>query len=181
MKETLITPAGFARLQEELERLKTSGRQEITERLRHAVSTDADATANSDYLAAREEQALLELKIAQLEQRLDTARIAEPDAANGLVELGKRVRLRDLDTGARHEYELVGALEADPAAGRVSVESPLGRAVNGRRRGEEAVVEAPIGRVRIRILAVEAAGGGPTRRRSHKQPRTVRRTASAPR
>ena len=84
MKETLITPAGLARLSEELEQLKASGRREIAERLRHAISTDADASANGDYLAAREEQALLELKIARLEQQLDTARVAEPDAGNGV-------------------------------------------------------------------------------------------------
>jgi transcription elongation factor GreA len=182
MKETLITPAGFARLQEELERLKTSGRHEITERIRNAISTDADATANSDYLAAREEQALLEFRIARLEQRLDATRVAEPNARSGVVELGKRVRLRDLDTGTRHEYELVGALEADPAAGRISVESPLGRAVLGRRRGEEAVVEAPIGQVRIRILSIQATLAGRTvRRGSNTKKRDVRRAAGAPR
>jgi transcription elongation factor GreA len=159
MKETLITPAGLARLTAELEHLKTSGRREIAERLRHAASTDADATANTDYLAAREEQAVLELKIARLEQRLEAARVAEPDAGNGLVDLGERVRLRDVDTGARHEYELVGAFEADPAAGRISVESPLGRAVIGRRKGDVAVVEAPKGRFRVRIVRIEGAVG----------------------
>ena len=122
MTETLITPAGLARLSDELERLKTEGRGEVTERIRSAVSTDADVNANTDYLAAREEQAQLEYRIARLEQRLAAARIAEPDAGNGLVDVGERVRVRDLDTGRRHAYELVGALEADPAAGRVSVE-----------------------------------------------------------
>ena len=179
MKETLITPAGLVRLHEELQRLKTSGRREITERIRHAVSTDADASANGDYLAAREEQALLELKIARLEQRLDATRVAEPDAENGVVDLGERVRLRDLDTGARYEYELVGALEANPAAGRVSAESPLGRAIIGRRRGEVVVIEAPAGQVRVRILGIDPAGGGPTRRGSHKKTRNVRRATGA--
>jgi transcription elongation factor GreA len=155
MKETLITVDGFARLCEDLERLKTTGRSEMTARIRHAVSTDADASANADYLAAREEQALLEARIARLEERLTEARVVEPDAANGVVDLGERVRLRDLDTGARHEYELVGSLEADPAAGRISAESPLGRALIGRRRGEVALVDAPKGPVRFRILGIE--------------------------
>jgi len=180
MKETLITPAGLARLSEELEQLKASGRREIAERLRNAISTDADASANSDYLAAREEQALLEFKIARLEQQLDAARVAEPDAGNGVVDLGERVRLRDLDTGARHEYELVGALEADPGAGRISVEAPFGRAILGRRRGEIVVVEAPIGQLRVRITGIEAAAGGrPVRRRSYKKRRDVRRGTGA--
>jgi transcription elongation factor GreA len=157
MRETLITSAGLARLNDELERLKTEGRREIAERIRIAVSTDADVNANTDYLAAREEQAQLEYKIARLEQRLAAARIAEPDAGNGLVDVGERVRVRDLDTGRRHVYELVGALEADPAAGRISVESPFGRAVVGRRRGDVAVVEAPKGPIRLRILGIDAA------------------------
>ena len=157
MRETLITPAGLARLSDELERLETEGRREVTERIRRAAATDADVNANPDYLAAREEQALLEYKIARLAERLAAARLAEPDAGNGLVDVGERVRVRDLDTGRRHVYELVGALEADPAAGRVSVDSPFGRAIIGRRRGDVVVVEAPRGRIRVRILGIDAA------------------------
>jgi transcription elongation factor GreA len=155
MNQTLITPAGLARLTDELDRLRTAGRQRITERIRHAIATDADPTANADYLDAREAQALLETRIVKLEQRLAAARVAEPDAANDAVDLGERVRLRDLDTGRRFEYELVGSLEADPTAGRISAESPLGRALIGRAKGDVAVVEAPKGRRRLRILAIE--------------------------
>ena len=104
MTETVITSAGLARLSDELERLRTDGRREITERICSAVSTDADVNANTDYLAAREEQAQLEYRIARLEQRLAAARIAEPDAGNGLVDVGERVRVRELDTGKRHVY-----------------------------------------------------------------------------
>jgi transcription elongation factor GreA len=155
MNETMITPDGLARLTDELDRLRTTGRSKAAERLREAIGTDADPSANSDYLAAREEQALLESRIARLEQRLAAAHVAEPDAGNDIVDLGERVRLRDLDTGARLEYELVGSFEADPAASRISAESPLGRALIGRRRGEVAVVEAPKGQFRVRILAIE--------------------------
>jgi transcription elongation factor GreA len=154
MNETLITPAGLARLSEELERMRTSGRRAVIERIRAAISTDADADANADYQAAREEQALLEARIAQLEQRLAVALVAEPDAANDVVDLGERVLLHDLKTGARHEYELVGTLEADATAGRISAVSPLGRALIGRRRGEVAVFQSPGGRRRLRILTV---------------------------
>lgn len=154
MNETLITPAGLARLSDELERLRTSGRHEVAERIRVAMATDAVPDANPDYLDAREEQLQLELRIMKLEQRLADAEVAEPDAGNDVVDLGERVRLRDLDTGKRLEYELVGSLEANPAAGRISAASPIGRAVIGRRRGEIAVVEAPRGRRVLKILSV---------------------------
>jgi transcription elongation factor GreA len=155
MKQMMITQAGLLRFEEELGRLKTAGRQEIAARLRLALSTDADTSASADYLAAREEQALLEARIARLESRLDAARVAEPDVRNGVVDLGERVRLRDLDTGAKHEYELVGSLEAEPAAGRISAESPVGQALIGRRRGDVALVDAPRGRMRFRIVAID--------------------------
>jgi transcription elongation factor GreA len=161
MNETLITPAGLARLSDELEQMRTLGRRAVVERIRAAFSTDADADANADYQAAREEQALLEARIAQLEQRLAVALVAEPDGGNDVVDLGESVQLRDLETGARHEYELVGTLEADPAAGRISAVSPLGQALIGRRRGEVAVFQSPRGRRRLRILTVmqpEASG-----------------------
>jgi transcription elongation factor GreA len=157
MRETLITVEGLARLSAELERLRTFGRREITERLRAAMSTDADASANADYQAAREEQALLEARIDRLERQLDAARVAGPDAGNDVVDLGERVRLRDLETGKRLEYELVGTFEADPAAGRISAESPLGRALLGRRKGEVAVVEAPRGLRQLRITSIAQA------------------------
>ena len=161
MNETLITPIGLARLSDELERLRTSERQRVTERIRVAKATDADANNNSDYQAAREEQEQLEVRIARLEHRLAVSLVAEPDAANGVVDLGERVRLRDLKTGARHEYELVGTFEADPTVGQISAASPLGRALIGRRRGEVAVIQTPKGRRRLKILSVlqpEASG-----------------------
>lgn len=154
MNETLITPTGLARLSDELQRLRSSGRQAVAERIRVAKATDADANNNPDYQAAREEQMQLEVRIARLEQRLAHALVAEPDAANDVVDLGERVRLHDLKTGARHEYELVGSLEADPASGRISAGSPLGQALMGRRRGDIAVFQSPKGRRRLKILTV---------------------------
>jgi transcription elongation factor GreA len=161
VKEMLITPAGLAQLSDELDRLRTSGRQAIAERLRASISTDADATANADYQAAREEQARLEARIARLEQRFAAAVVTRPDPANDVVDLGERVRLRDLETGARLEYELVGSLEADPTDGRISAESPLGRALIGRHRGEVAAFEAPTGQRRLRIMTVMQPCTGP--------------------
>jgi transcription elongation factor GreA len=153
MSETVITYGGLARLREELERLTTDGRRMVADRLRHALSTQANGSENADYLAAREEQALLEHRIALLQERLGSARPVEPQPGNGLVDVGERVRVRDLDSGERLDLELVGPLETDVAAGRISLASPLGRAIVGRRRGEVVEVDAPRGPIRYRILA----------------------------
>jgi len=164
VNETLITPTGLARLVDELERLKTLGREEIAERLRHAIGSDADATANGDYLVAREEQALLEARIARLERRLDQIHVSGPDRSNDVVDLGERVRLKNLDTGARVEYEVVGSFEADLWTGSISAASPLGQAILGRRKGEVAVVSTPRGEARYKILAIEPETGRRARR-----------------
>ena len=156
MDETVITPEGFERLGEELERLTTDGRREIAERLRRAATGEANPDENLEYLGVREDQALLERRIALLEDRLRAARVVEPQLGNGRVDVGERVRLRNLDSGERLELDLVGLLEADPTKGRVSIASPLGKAINGLRRGQIAMVDAPGGRLCFKILAVEA-------------------------
>jgi transcription elongation factor GreA len=155
MHETVITRDGLARLSEELERLRTAGRRRIAERLERAATAEANRAESADYLDAREEQALLERRIALLEERLGSARLVEPHPGNGRVDIGERVRLRDLDSGERLELELVGPHEADPSEARISVLSPLGKAVVGLRRGEIAGVDAPLGRRRLEVVAVE--------------------------
>jgi transcription elongation factor GreA len=157
MREPVITRPGLERLFAELDRLRTEGRREVAERIRHVLATEASAVESSDYLDAREQQALLELRIARMEEWLSQVRVAEPDGDNDVLDVGERVLLRDLATGEAVEYELVGPLEADPAAGRVSCESPLGRAVVGRSAGAVAVVNAPRGRRRFEILAIVPA------------------------
>jgi transcription elongation factor GreA len=158
MHETTITREGLERLTLELEELTTTGRREIADRLAHAVAGEANREENAAYLAAREDQAHLERRIAVLEERLSSARIVEPELGNGRIDVGERVRLRDLESGKKLELELVGSLESDVAAGRVSVASPVGRAIVGLRRGEIAEVAAPRGNRRFKILAVEANG-----------------------
>lgn len=155
MDETVFTREGLERLSQELDRLTTSGRRGIAQLLRQAVEGGA-SRESADYLYAREEQAQLERRIAALEERLQAARVVEPQLGNGRVDVGERVRLRDLDSGKRLEVELVGPFEADLSAGRISVVSPLGKAIVGRRRGEIADVEAPIGLRRFKVVAVEA-------------------------
>jgi transcription elongation factor GreA len=155
MNETVITREGRERLGEELERLTTEGRRAVAERLRVAAASEANAAENADYLGAREEQAQLERRIALLEEKLRAARLVEPRPGNGRIDVGERVLLRDLDSGERLELELVGPLEADPSEGRISVASPLGKAIVGLRRNQIAVVDAPRGERLYKVLAVE--------------------------
>ena len=156
MNETLITPQGFERLHDELEQLKIRARVEIVERLREAASTEAGIAGNADYVIAREERGLLEGRIARLEKRLAAAEVADRDLGNGVVDLGELVSLRNLDTGRRVVYEIVGSLETDLEHGRISAASPLGNAVIGRRRGEVVVVDTPRGLLRFKILSIRA-------------------------
>ena len=155
MEEIVITREGFERLSEELGRLTSDGRRDIAERLRHVAASEANRDESADYLAVREEQALLERRIAVLEERLPAARIVGPQPGNGRVDIGERVRLRDLESGDRLEIELVGPLEADLSGGRISIAAPLGKAIHGLRRGQIAEVDAPRGRLRFKILAIE--------------------------
>jgi transcription elongation factor GreA len=154
MTQTLITRTGLARLREELEHLTTTGRQEIAERIRHAVSSERNMLENGDYHDAREEQSLLERRIAILQERIVDANV---------LDVGERVRLRDLENGEEIQYELVGSFEADPFAGRISAASPIGRALLGRRRGEVATVDAPRGRLRFEILEIQVSKSGAAR------------------
>jgi transcription elongation factor GreA len=155
MHELVITRKGFQRLNKELERLKGEERRRVAERLRGAATSEANLAHNTEYLDAREEKLQLERRILLLKERLRSARVVAPRLGNGRVDPGERVRVRELASGQSLELELVGQLEADVAAGRVSVASPLGQALVGLRKGEIAVVEAPRGRFGFQVLAVE--------------------------
>lgn len=136
MVETVITPQGLARLSEELERLKTTGRSEIASQLQQAASREHNRLEDPDYVAALEDQARLERRIALLSERLRSAQIVEAELGNGRIDVGERVRVRDVESGERLDLELVGPLETDISAGRISTASPLGKAILGRKRFE---------------------------------------------
>ncbi len=150
--ELAITAAGHAQLTVELEALRTTARSELSERLREARE-DGDLSDNPALADALEEQAQLERRIADLEAQLAAARVVPP-TTDGEAGVGSAVRVRDLSTGELHEFELVGAIEADAANGRVSVAAPVGRALTGRRAGDRVEVEAPRGTTALEILAV---------------------------
>lgn len=156
MRNVLLTPEGFTKLETELERLSTEGRGEIAERLRHALESGDDLSENGDYFDVREDQALLEQRIALLQDRLARARVIEPPSVGDVVAIGGRVRLCELETDETVEYRIVGSAEANPAEFRLSNESPVGRTVLGRRRGETVEVDAPGGLRTYRIVDVAA-------------------------
>ena len=155
MHELVITTEGFERLGQELERLKNEERRRIADRLRQAMTREANLAQNMEYRDARDQKLQLERRIGLLRERLRSARIVAPCLGNGRVDLGERVRVREVVSGNSLELELVGQLEGDLAAGRVSVASPLGQALVGLRKGEIAKVKAPRGRFAFEVLAVE--------------------------
>jgi transcription elongation factor GreA len=151
----LMTKEGYARLRDELDRLTTHARAEGAERLRVARANGGDPAENGDLMDAMDEQAQLEQRIRALEARLSCARIASP-AADGAAGVGTRVRVRTRSAGVL-EYVLVGEGEADPARGRISITSPVGQALHGRRGGDTVELQTPRRVRRLTLLSVEPA------------------------
>jgi transcription elongation factor GreA len=150
-----ISPAGLAALEAELNELETEGRREIAERIKTARDF-GDLSENAEYHDAKNAQAHLETKILRLRQLRDNAVVVEPGGASGEVALGAVVKVRDLDSGRETEHTIVSAAESDPASGRLSIDSPLGRALTGARVGDEVTFDAPRGQRRLEIVAIEA-------------------------
>jgi transcription elongation factor GreA len=150
-----ISPAGLAALEAELSELETQGRREIAERIKTARDF-GDLSENAEYHDAKNAQAHLETKILRLRQLRDNAVVVEPGGASGEVALGAVVKVRDLDSAREAEHTIVSAAESDPASGRLSIDSPLGRALTGARVGDEVTFDAPRGQRRLEIVAIEA-------------------------
>ena len=157
MKEVILTPEGYEKLKQEIEHLSTEKRREVAERIRIAREF-GDIAENSEYDDAKNEQARLEQRIAVLEERLRGARvIAADEVSTDAVSVGSRVKLRDLDANKTVEYHIVGSAEANPMEHRLSNESPVGKAIIGRKKGETVEVTAPRGSLKFKILDIKAA------------------------
>jgi len=153
-EQPYLTAQGAARLKIELEELKGPQRQEIAKRLRSAIQM-GDLSENADYHKAKEDQGFLEGRIRELEYLLKNAIIVEEsDVTRDIVEVGVRVTIQEEDSPPE-TYHLVGAKEADPRNGRISNESPIGRALLGKRVGEVAVAETPGGQIHFKIIKIE--------------------------
>ena len=143
MKEVIMTSEGFKKLQEELEYLKTEGRDQAAEKIRVARGF-GDLSENSEYDEAKNDQALLEARIAELEVQLKHVKILDESEMNSEnVHIGSVVRIEA--NGKEYTYTISGATEADPFAGRISDESPVGKAVMGLKVGEKGEAILPNG------------------------------------
>jgi transcription elongation factor GreA len=154
-----VTPEGHRRLKELLHELTTTGRAELSARLRDARHDGRDPADNPELMDALDEQARLERRIGELSSRLARATVVTGGMrADGRAALGTRVRLRPLTRPVSPvEYELVSSVEANPSLGLLSAESPLGGELLGRRAGETIEVRAPRGPIRFAIVSVEDA------------------------
>ena len=144
-------------LKDELYYLETVREKEVSELIKEARSF-GDLSENSEYDEAKTEQGKLYSKIAELKVLIDNAEIvdkAEQDAPKDTVTLGSIVQVLDIEEDAEDSYEIVGSQEANPKAGRISDDSPVGRALHGHRSGDTVCVAAPAGEIRLQILSVE--------------------------
>ena len=141
--EVMMTYEGLKKLEEELEYLKTEKRKEISERIKVALGY-GDLSENSEYDEAKTEQAQVELKIAELENTLRNAKVVDEDEVdNKIVQVGNKVKVHDMEFDEDVEYTIVGSTEVDLASGKISNESPIGKALLGKKKNEvaEAVLD----------------------------------------
>src|SRR3954452_6857340 len=150
----VMTAESHRALQEEVQRLETEGRREIAERIKTARGW-GDLKENAEYHDAKDAQAHLETKIRRLQEQRRSAVVVEAKANAGQVSLGSSVTVRDAGTGREATHTLVSAHEADPAAGKLSVESPLAKALAGARVGDEVAFEAPRGTRRLVVERID--------------------------
>jgi len=157
LKEVILTAEGYEKLKREIDHLRNDKRREVAERIRVAREF-GDIAENAEYDDAKNEQAMLEHKIAQLEERLLSARvISKKEISKDTVSVGSKVRLRDVAANKTFEYHIVGSAEADPAQNKLSNESPVGKAIIGHKKGDVVEVAAPRGALKFKILEIKAA------------------------
>lgn len=145
-KEVVLTPEGQARLEAELHHLETVRRREVGERIKEAKEF-GDISENSEYDDAKNEQAWVESRIAEINAILAHATIIESPKKSSKVVLGSKVELKDVSTGEIQAFTVVGSAEADPSHAKISNESPVGQAIMGKKKGEVATVTTPRGAV----------------------------------
>jgi transcription elongation factor GreA len=156
MTTTFLTKEGYQKLADELEVLRGTKRQEVANRL-HEAMEGGELIENAEYEAAKNEQAFVEGRIQELEMILATARVIEENGKKDkgdLVQVGSTVTIKEAGSSAE-KYSIVGAAEANPREGKISNESPIGRAILNHHAGEEVNVEAPAGSFKVKIVKVE--------------------------
>lgn len=154
-KEVILTPEGLKKLEEELEHLKSVKRREVAERIKVAIGY-GDISENSEYEDAKNEQAFVEGRIITLEKMLRNARIINnEDVDVNTVSIGSIVILKDMEFGDTVEYNIVGTAESDPFQNKISNESPVGKAILGKKKGSIVDVNVPAGTIQYEILDIK--------------------------
>jgi transcription elongation factor GreA len=155
-KDVILTPEGLKKLKDELELLSTDKRREVAQRIKEAREF-GDISENSEYDDAKNEQAMLESRIAMLQEKLRMATIIQTeDLSTDVVQVGSVVHVKDEKTGKSVKYTIVGSAEARPEEHKLSNESPVGRALIGRKRNETVAVKVPRGPARkLKITKID--------------------------
>lgn len=153
-KVTFVTKEGLKKLKEELEHLKTVRRKEVSARLKEAISF-GDLSENSEYEEAKNEQAFVEGRIIELEEKIKHAKIISDKHSNKVVTLGTKVKIRNTKTRSEEEFTIVGTTESDPLNHMISNESPIGAALMEQEVGSVVEVEVPAGTVRYKVMAIK--------------------------
>lgn len=154
-KEVILAPEGLKKLESELEYLKTVKRREIASRIKQAIEF-GDISENSEYEEAKNEQAFVEGKIVTLQKMLKNAKVIDDtDIDITIVSIGSKVKVKDLESGEEFEFYIVGSAEADPAKSKISNESPVGRALLGKKVNDIVNVNVPVGIIRYQILEIK--------------------------
>jgi transcription elongation factor GreA len=153
-KETILTYEGLKKLEEELEYLKTEKRREVAERIKVALGF-GDLSENSEYDEAKNEQAQVEMRIIDLENKLRNVKVIDEDEIDTkTVQIGNTVQVLDMEYDEKVDYTIVGSTEVDLANNKISNESPIGKALLGKKKNEIVEVEAPAGVLSFKILKI---------------------------
>ena len=154
-KEFILTQEGYDNLEKELERLKTEVRYEIADRIKVALGF-GDLSENSEYDEAKNAQAANEAKIAELEEKLKYAKIIdEAEIDTEVVQVGNIVRVLDMEYDEKIDYTIVGSTEVDLSSNKISNESPIGKALLGKKKNNIVEVQAPVGIIKLKILSIK--------------------------
>jgi transcription elongation factor GreA len=158
-RDVLLTPEGLDKLKDEIEHLSTVKRREVAERIKEAREF-GDISENSEYDDAKNEQAMLEARIASLEEKLRSASVIDASELDSdVVRVGSHVSVKDEGSGKSLKYTIVGSTEANPSENRLSNESPVGKALLGHKKGDSVKVQLPNGKARqLKITKIAVAG-----------------------
>ena len=155
-KDVILTPEGLANLKSELDELTTTRRREVAQRIREAREF-GDISENAEYDDAKNEQAMLEARIASLEDKLRSATVIDSsDIGTDVVGVGSVVHVKD-EAGKSTKYTIVGSAEASPGEMKLSNESPVGKALLGHKRGEQVTIATPKGQRQLKITKIDVA------------------------